>query len=129
MPQFTLSSIGLTHTPLHVISPAGHAHADDWHVVPFVQTLLHVPQSSEFIVVSMQTSPHSLKPGAQPHWPLPQSRPGEHAFEHMPQYSGFDCRSTHAPLQSVKPSGQLAAHTLFAHAGVPPEHVVAHAPQ
>lgn len=97
--------------------------------MPFVQTLLQLPQSSEFVDVSMQTSPHSVKPVAHPHTPLPHNKPGAHAFEHIPQYSGFELRFTHAPLQSVNPSGQLAAHTLFAQAGVEPEHVVLHAPQ
>lgn len=38
-------------------------------------------------------------------------------------------RFTHAPAQFVNPTGQLAAHTPFAHAGVEPEHSVPQLPQ
>jgi len=44
------------------------------------------------------------------HFPAEQTRPGSHAVEHAPQFSGSDCVSTHCPWQAVDPEPHVVLH-------------------
>jgi hypothetical protein len=55
--------------PLHVSSPAGHAHWPMTQLRPFTQRVPQPPQFKPSVCSLTHTLPHALKPAAQPHLP------------------------------------------------------------
>lgn len=57
------------------------------------------------------------------HSPAWQTLSLSQTLPHVPQWTGFDSRFTHAPLQSLRPPVQPVVHTPLSHRLVEPEHV------
>jgi hypothetical protein len=110
-----------TQTPLHEVSPVGHAHLPATQLVPTAQVLPHAPQFAPSVCSLTHALPHWERPA--PHWaghcPAEQTAPAAHAVPHAPQLAGLELVFVHTPLQEVWPAGHAHAPATQA---IPPVH-------
>ena len=85
------------------------------HERPLLQTLPHVPQWDELVIVFTQALLQKLWPLGQAHMPPEHERPPLHAMPHMPQLFVSVCKLTQAPLHAVRPAAQLSAQPPVEH--------------
>jgi hypothetical protein len=126
-PQFARSVVVLMHAPLHGEVPVGHVQVPPMQLAPEGHGLPHPPQLRLLVIVSTHDEPHCVS-DAQPAVQLPalQTRPGSQMCPQVPQLEGSDDFSTHTPLQSLVPLGQMQ---LFAAQDAPVGHRRPHMPQ
>src|SRR5437762_1193741 len=110
-PQFCAFTMRFTQKGPHCVVPCGQTHAPLVHEAPCGHEL-----------------PHSVWPIAQlpPHTPFVHTCPIAHTVVQVPQWSGLVARSTHTPLHSVWPCGQLHLPLVQV---VPPLHAMPQPPQ
>jgi len=81
-------------------------HAEASQTKPLSQTFPHPLQLFLSRVTSTQTPPHRTVGAGQAQAPPVQIAPPVQARPQPPQFSPFDCRSTQAPAQFVRPGSQ-----------------------
>jgi len=77
-----------TQPPSHAVVPVGHpvfTHAPAEQTSPVAHALPHAPQFAPSVVVSTQSVPQRVLPGAQPHLPAMQTSTVSHATPQSPQ--------------------------------------------
>jgi hypothetical protein len=127
-PQFAMSAVVSTQTPLHRVLPAGQAHWPRVHVVPPAHVTPHAPQFRLSLAKLTHAAPHSDRL----FWHVAMQRPrlhtslAAHATPHAPQLRGSLAVSVQLPAHSTCGSGQL--HVPFTQL-VPAEQALPQAPQ
>jgi hypothetical protein len=99
-PQFPGLVLVSTHTPLHTVLEAPHAHLPALHACPGGQLPPQTPQFCALVMRSTQFWPHLLVPAPQlsVHTELEHTWGMGHALPHKPQLAPSLVRFTHAPL-------------------------------
>jgi hypothetical protein len=129
-PQLFLVVCRSTHAFPHLASPGAQfgEHVPRLHANPAGHWLKHMPQLAGLDVRSRQAAPHCVWPAGQAHELLMQLTLTGHTLAQAPQLRLFLCRSTHAPLQSVRPVEQPMMHIPPLHCSTPAQRVP-HVPQ
>lgn len=109
-PQFARSRVTFVHAPLQSFAGAVQLHVPVVQSVPPVHESPQLPQLSSFDCVSTQADAQFVsEPQLDEHSPALQTCPALHFVWQAPQNCGLLVRSTHVPLQFVRPSGQTQA--------------------
>jgi len=129
-PQFCGSVPVSTQTPPQSVPPFGHSHVPLPQSWPPVQTTPHEPQLLESPFGFTQAPPHRIWLWGQvvpfTQAPIWQLSPVAHVVPQAPQFWKLESRSTHMPLQSVRPTSQVHLPVTQI---CPAEHALSHAPQ
>ena len=110
VPQFCGSLASDRQMPSQSWVPAGQVHEPSTQVVPSEQAWPHDPQLAGSVLVSTQSAPHAVVPGAaHEHLPPAQVCSAEHAVPQLPQWVRSVWVSTQAVPQLVRPTAHAAS--------------------
>lgn len=127
-PQFAALLIVLTHTPLHVVFPAGQPQTPAAQACPPAQTFVQKPQLVGSVARTAQLELQFSSPAAHmlEQTPCEQTWPAVHTLPQAPQFSGSERRLTQLCPHASRPA--VHAHRPATQLWLAP-HSVPHMPQ